>query len=145
MSTRADVCALAQGWLRTPWHHQARLRGVGVDCAQLLIAVYVEAGLVPAFDPGDYAIDHMLHSDRELFRDIAARYGRPTDMPGPGDVVIWRFGRCFSHGGIVVDWPTRVIHAFRPFGQVCETPADASSLAGRAAIYFSFWDSDHGR
>lgn len=144
--SRADVCTLARGWLRTPWHHQARIRGVGVDCAQLLIAVYAEAGVIEDFDPGDYAIDHMMHSDREVFRGWCERYGRQTKTPRAGDAVVWKFGRVYSHGGIVVEWPGRVIHAFRPFGEVCETPADASRLAGRDAIFFTFWDDDdHGR
>ena len=91
------------------------------------------------FDPGDYAIDHMLHSDREVFRGWCERFGRLTNDPKPGDVALWRFGRCYSHGGIVIDWPQRVIHAFRPFGEVCETPSDASRLAGRDVIHFTFW------
>lgn len=145
-ASRADVCTLARGWLRTPWHHQARIRGVGVDCAQLLIAVYAEAGVIKDFDPGNYAIDHMMHSDREVFRGWCERYGRQTKTPRAGDAVVWKFGRVYSHGGIVVEWPGRVIHAFRPFGEVCETPADASRLAGRDAIFFTFWDDDdHGR
>lgn len=136
---RADVCTLARQWLGTPWHHKARIRGVGVDCAQLLIAVYAQAGVIEDFDPGDYAIDHMMHSDQEVFRGWCERYGRPTDTPAPGDVAIWKFGRCYSHGGIVVAWPGRVIHAFRPFGEVCETPSDASRLAGRDVIHYTFW------
>lgn len=143
--SRADVCTLACSWLRTPWHHRARIRGVGVDCAQLLIAVYAEAGVIEDFDPGDYAIDHMMHSDAEVFRGWCERYGRQTKTPRAGDAVVWKFGRVYSHGGIVVEWPGRVIHAFRPFGEVCETPADASRLAGRDAIFFTFWDDDHGR
>lgn len=137
--SRADVCTRALSWQGTPWHHRARLRGVGVDCAQLLIAVYSEAGLFDAFDPGDYPIDSMLHSDREIFRGWCERYGRQVPAPQPGDAVVWKFGRCYSHGGIVLDWPGRVLHAYRPFGMVCETPADVARLAGREAVFYSFW------
>ena len=136
---RADVCTRALLWKGTPWHHRARLRGVGVDCAQLLIAVYSEAGIIEAFDPGDYPIDSMLHSDREIFRGWCERYGRQVAVPRPGDAVVRKFGRCFSHGGIVLDWPGRVLHAYRPFGMVCETPADVARLAGREAVFYSFW------
>lgn len=136
---RARVLAVARSWLGTPWHHKARVRGVGVDCAQLLIAVYSEAGLFDAFDPGEYAIDRMLHSAEPVFQGWCERYGRLVDTPLPGDVTLWQFGRCYSHGGIVVDWPRAVIHAFRPFDGVCETPPDASRLAMRPTIHYTFW------
>jgi len=136
--SRARVCDLAREWLRTPWHHKARVKGVGVDCAQLLIAVYAEAGVIEAFEPEPYAIDHMLHSDREVFRGWCERFGQRVESPSAGDAVLWRFGQCFSHGGIVVA-PGRAIHAFRPYGCVCETPLDASKLSGREAIFFTFW------
>lgn len=136
---RQRVLDVARTWLHTPWHHKARVRGVGVDCAQLLIAVYAEAGLFAEFDPGDYAIDRMLHSSEEVFQSWCECFGRPTANPQPGDVVLWRFGRSYSHGGIVVDWPRSVIHAFRPFGEVCETPPDASRLAGKETIFYTFW------
>lgn len=145
MQARANVCTLARRWLGTPWHHQARVQGAGVDCAQLLIAVYAEAGLLAAFDPGNYAIDHMLHSEREAFRGWCDRFARPVDVPQQGDVVLWRFGKTYSHGGIVINWPGEVIHAFRPFGGVCITPSNASRLAGRDVVFYSFWDDQHGR
>ena len=143
LAQRLTVVEAARQWLGTPWHHRARVRGGGVDCAQLLIAVYSQAGLIDEFDPGDYAIDHMLHSDEELMQNLCAQYGRKTDSPAVGDIVLWRWGRSYSHAGIVIDWPQdgpkTVIHAFRPFGSVCETPHDASRLAGRPFVHYTFW------
>ncbi len=136
---RQRVLQVARTWLHTPWHHKARMRGVGVDCAQLLIAVYAEAGLFDEFDPGDYSIDRMLHSSEETFQAWCELFGKRTERPCAGDAVLWRFGRSYSHGGIVVDWPAAVIHAFRPFGEVCETPPDASRLAGKETIFYTFW------
>ena len=34
-----DIVTEARTWVRTPYHHQARLKGVGVDCAGLVIGV----------------------------------------------------------------------------------------------------------
>ncbi len=45
-----------------------------------------------------------MHIILEHAREIEGR-------PLPGDVVLWRFGRCYSHGAIVIEWPT-VIHAY---------------------------------
>lgn len=139
LKLRQRVCDIARTWFRTPWHHKARVRGQGVDCAQLLIAVYSEAGLFDAFDPGDYAIDRMLHNADEVFKGWCEQFGKPTTNPQPGDAVLWKFGRSYSHGGIVVDWPHAVIHAFRPFGGVCQTPANASRLADKPTIHYTFW------
>ncbi len=107
---RAAIIAEAVTWLGTPWHHQARVKGAGVDCGQFLIACYVGAGLVPAFDTGPYARDWHQHQSGERFLSFVEQHLDPTDTPLPGDVVVWRYGQCYSHGAIVVDWPL-VIHA----------------------------------
>jgi cell wall-associated NlpC family hydrolase len=54
MEERLRVVRVAQSWLGTPYHHHAALRGVGVDCAYLLIEVYAEAEVIPRRDPGYY-------------------------------------------------------------------------------------------
>ena len=137
---RARVCALARAWLGTPWHHNAAVRGAGVDCAQLVKAVYVEAGLIADFAVPDYPMDYMLHRDDDrLCQAIEAAGGRRTDTPGPADVAVWQFGRSFSHAGLVVEWPGRVIHAYRPWGEVVETPFDADQLHGREMRFYTFW------
>ena len=35
-----------KSWLGTPYHSGAKLKNIGVDCGQLLIAVYEKAGLL---------------------------------------------------------------------------------------------------
>ncbi|MGH6984585.1 MAG: hypothetical protein ACREEI_10205 [Stellaceae bacterium] len=45
----------------------------------------------------------------------------------PADIALWRFGRCFSHGAIVVDWPV-VIHAYLGRGCVLEDAGKAEWL-----------------
>ena len=115
---RQRVIDEAAKWLRTPWRDKAQVLGAGVDCAHLLIAVYAGAGLIEPFDPGEYPQDMMLHSDRELFTQWIDKYMDPVEAPLPGDAVIWKFGRSFSHGGIVTLWPA-FIHAYRMEGIVC--------------------------
>lgn len=36
---RLDVCREAESWVGTPFRHQGRMKGVGVDCAGLVIEV----------------------------------------------------------------------------------------------------------
>ena len=58
-----------------------------------------------------------------------------ADLVQAGDVALFRFGRCFSHGGIVVDWPT-VIHAWH-VGGVMLTDARQPLLVRRPVRFFS--------
>lgn len=57
MTTRADVVRVARSYIDTPFHHMARLPGVGLDCAGVLICASRELGLVasdfdlPAYTP----------------------------------------------------------------------------------------------
>lgn len=120
---RAAVVAEARRWLGTPYHHQARVKGRrgGVDCAQLLVGVFAAVGLIdpPAIE--HYPPDWHLHRAAERYLGAVLAHAREIDPstgsgPLPGDIVLWRFGRCFSHGAIVVDWP-QVIHAY--LGRPC--------------------------
>lgn len=110
---RDEVIAEAVSWLGTPWHHGAAVKGAGVDCARLLKAVHANAGVVPDFTIDDYPADWMLHRNDERFLAVVTGHCDQVDVPLPGDVALWRYFRCFSHGAIVIVWP-RIIHAYRP-------------------------------
>lgn len=114
---RAAILAEAETWLLTPWHHKARVKGGGVDCGQYIIASYIGAKLVAHFETGDYPADWMLHRSEERYLGWVEKYLDPVDAPLPGDVVAWKYGHCFSHGAIVVEWP-RILHAYRREGAV---------------------------
>ena len=60
---RAAVVAAARAWIGTPYHHMADIKGVGVDCAMLLVRVYCDLGLVEPFDPRPYTQDWMMHQE----------------------------------------------------------------------------------
>lgn len=132
--TRNRVVAEASAWVGTPWHHQGRVKGVGVDCAMLLCEVYHAAGLVPFIDPRPYPRDWHYHREEERFLGWLAKYGFPVLDPKPGDIAIFKFGRCFSHGAIIVDWPL-VIHSYINDGTRYER-ADEGNLAGREVQFY---------
>jgi NlpC/P60 family putative phage cell wall peptidase len=127
---RTAVLAEARTWVGTPFHHRARLKGVGVDCAHFLMACYVGLGVVEPFDPGFYAPDWFLHEPGERFREWVARACVETTAPQPGDVALFRFGRCESHGAILVDH-TQLIHAYRGHGVVIEDYGPGTPLSTR--------------
>jgi cell wall-associated NlpC family hydrolase len=109
---RAHVVSVAHTWLRTPYVHAARVKGQGVDCLTLLAGVFEEAGLLSHVDIPAYPKDWHLHHSAELYLDGLLRYAHEIDgPPQPGDIALWKIGRTFSHGAIVVRW-SQVIHAF---------------------------------
>jgi cell wall-associated NlpC family hydrolase len=140
---RATVVAAARAWIGTPYHHAADVKGAGVDCAMLLVRVYSDLGLISPFDPRPYVRDWMLHRDDERYLGFLLERARMVSEPGPGDVILFRFGRCFSHGGIVTKFdPLTIVHAFAPARIVFEEePARNGELADRlaSAKFASYW------
>ncbi len=118
---RARVVAEALSWLGTPYAHRQRLKGVGVDCAQLPLAVYAAAGVIGEADVGAYASQWHLHRGEELYlRHLQALGGREIVRAEAlaGDFVLWRYGRTFSHGAILTGQGAQVVHACRGLGVV---------------------------
>jgi cell wall-associated NlpC family hydrolase len=132
---RAAVVAEAETWLKTPYHHMGRVKGAGTDCLMMLAEVYCACGIIPHVDIGYYSPDFNLHKSAELYLEGLLQYAK--EIPGPpqpGDVAVFKFGRCFAHGAIVTEWP-KLIHAFVRNG-VMEGNADQPTLAGRAVKFF---------
>lgn len=136
-TTRDQVIAEARTWLRTPWRHMGDIKGPagGVDCLMLLARVFGAVGAVPAdVEPRPYPIDWHLHRTEERYRDglLAWCDELPEGAtPEPSDIVLYRVGRCFAHGALVVEWPGTIIHAFRGEGVVIGR-GDGGVLADRA-------------
>lgn len=109
--TRAAIVAEALSWEGTPYVPRGMIKGVGVDCAMLPSAIYHAVGLIPELMP-DYTQDWMMHRNEELFLSYVTPFAREIDEAelGPGDLVIWRFGRTYSHSAIVIEEPV-VLHA----------------------------------
>lgn len=100
-------------WLGTPYAHCQRLKGAGVDCAQLPLAVYEAAGVISPTDVGEYPAQWNLHRGEERYLawlDALAHPVAEADLE-LGDFLVFRFGRTFSHGAIVVG-DGLIIHAF---------------------------------
>lgn len=138
MTTRDQVVAEAKTWLRTPYHHMARVKGGGVDCATLLLEVYHAVGLIPKVDIGYYAPDWHFHREEEKYLGWVSKFGRRTDNPRPGDIALFKFGRCVSHGAIVTGWPN-LIHSYFRLGCVYGS-ADDAELTGRLDSHWTLFE-----
>lgn len=137
--SRAGIVSLARTWIGTPYHHAADVKGAGVDCGMFLVRVFVDVGLVPSFDPRPYASDWHLHRGEERYLGfILARCDERDDIAEAqiGDVLVFRFGRCWSHGGIVsATGPLSLIHAFAPAGCVVEDQICASAKLKNPRVF----------
>ena len=141
---RQAVIQEAVSWLGTPYHHAARVKGAGVDCGQILALVYEAAGITPEIVPDDYPHDWHMHRSEERYLATVERWAHKIDgPPEPGDIALFRIGRCISHGAIVVSWPT-VIHAVLKGGGVVfgDVVADAD-LAHHLVGYWSPFGGSH--
>jgi hypothetical protein len=109
----------------------------------LLVRVFCDLGLVEPFDPRPYTKDWMIHRDDEKFLGFLLARSRPVARPEPGDVILFRYGRCFSHGGIVTRAdPLTIVHAFHPARIVIEDEIRRMpELARRldTARFASYW------
>jgi cell wall-associated NlpC family hydrolase len=135
MSQRQRVVAESKTWLRTPYHHMGRIKGGGTDCLMLLAEVYEATGVIRHVDVPFYPPDWNLHRDSERYLQGLMRYAREIGgPPQDGDVAVFKFGRCFAHGAIVVSWP-RLIHAWCGAGVVF-ADGDQPPLIGRLVRFF---------
>jgi NlpC/P60 family putative phage cell wall peptidase len=141
---RAAVAAAARAWIGTPYHHAADLKGVGVDCGMILVRVFCDLGLVEPFDPRPYTRDWMLHRAEERYLGILLARTHEVERPEPGDIMLFRIGRCFAHGGIVTaPEPLTIVHAYSRAGLVLEEPVARNAELGPGAAtakFFSYWE-----
>jgi cell wall-associated NlpC family hydrolase len=138
---REAVITEALTWLRTPFHHEGRVKGAGVDCAQYLIDVYFTVGLIPDIRPEHYDFQWAMHRSEEKYLDELVKHavevGSPEEV-GRAGVVIWKVGRTFSHAAIIMDWPM-VIHAAVSQGVVITDVSITESIKDRERKFFTLW------
>jgi hypothetical protein len=143
---RRVIVREARSWVRTPYHPQADIKGIGVDCGMLLVRVFVDAGLCEPFDPRPYADDWYLHRSEERYLGFDFDRTKEVATPLPGDVMVFRYGRCYAHGGVVTDAdPLTIVHAFQPALMVLEEEvarSPAICAPSRRPKFFSLWRND---
>ncbi|MGE0851152.1 MAG: NlpC/P60 family protein [Hyphomicrobiaceae bacterium] len=110
----SHIITLARGWLGTPYHHQASLKGVGTDCIGLVRGIYRElyggeAEAIPAYSR-DWAEatgeETLIAAARRHLVEIAPA------AAAPGDVLIFRYrGRAVAKHAAILATPATMIHA----------------------------------
>lgn len=98
-----STVATAREYIGTRYMHQARVKGVAVDCLGLIICVSREAGWVPSsYDVKGY---RRLPDGHSLLAHLRAHFPEVSqaDMR-PGDVVCVAFDKHPHHVGFVGDY-----------------------------------------
>lgn len=121
MATGQDVVRMARTWLGTPYHHQGRVKRVGVDCGGLVIGVATELEL-SQFDINGYGGrpngDSLVKVCQEQMTPIT------LEQLSPGDVLLFKFEAHAGHLGIYLGDNT-LIHSYMPRRKVVEHTLDA--------------------
>ncbi|EGY02278.1 hypothetical protein AZA_90705 [Nitrospirillum viridazoti Y2] len=129
----------ALSWLGTRYHRQADVKGAGVDCAMLLVRVYVDTGMIAPFDPRPYAVEWHLHQAAQRYVEWVERHCTRFDPaeiePLGGDLVVVWFGKCFSHGGILVSRHD-VVHAHARDRAVVQGHLDHEPFVSRQLAFY---------
>ena len=131
------VIAAARGWLGTPYHDQASVKGVGCDCLGLARGIWREVVGSETLPVPPYSRDWGEIGSREVLADSAARVLIRIDPAetGPGAVVLFRMreGAVVKHVGILTG-PDTFIHSYERLG-VIEQPL---TVTWRRRIAFAF-------
>lgn len=120
---RTKIVNEALSWVDTPYHHRAKVKGVGVDCAMLVLCVAYNCDLVSEeqiVNSPKYNVQWHIHNTEEKLIDILKDYGCveiPISDIAPGDIVAFQYGRVTSHLGIVTG-ETQFVHARMDIGRV---------------------------
>lgn len=114
MITRADIVDEARTWIDTPFHHQGRLKGVGVDCAGVIIGV-AHALKLSEFDCRNYGREPTMGQMRILLEEHMIKVVTPL----PGDALLFSFDVMEQHLGMFTDANT-IIHAYEKVGKCVE-------------------------
>jgi len=118
-----EVVETARRYRGTPFQHQGRRIGLGIDCAGLLVGVAHDLGL------SDWDMDgYPRIPDGKTMQAILRSEMVPiaSDQIRPGDVLLFGFYQHAQHLAIItrVD-PIYIIHAYQPNDEVVEHRLDS--------------------
>jgi NlpC/P60 family putative phage cell wall peptidase len=125
-----QIVTQARTWLGTPFHHQARLKGVGCDCLGLVVGVVDELGLKDKNGQSLAAYDEIAYSKEP---DGAYLTQKLTDLleevqvAQAGDLALFSVRDNPQHLAILTDYEgvLGMIHAYAPTRRVVEHRLDA--------------------
>ncbi len=110
------IASAALGCRGTPFHHQGRVRGMGLDCIGVVVHALKAAG-IEVNDATDYSRSP---ENGRLEQSLIDHGFEKADAIQAGDVLLFRFNQQPQHVGVAVS-DARFVHAFAPAARVVET------------------------
>jgi cell wall-associated NlpC family hydrolase len=133
--TREQLLAEARTWIGTPFHHRGRVKGAGVDCGGLVVAVAGACGIALPDLPA-YA---RRASDDTLRAVVESAGGAPLPLAAarPGDVLLFAGpdGHPQHLGLLAGRAPDRILHACLESRRVVEQVLPAKLAARLIGVY----------
>ncbi len=146
----ARIVRAARGWLGTPYHDQASVKGAGCDCLGLIRGVWREVVGPEPLPVPPYSRDWGEAGPHEVLAEAAraAMVEIPVTEARTGDVVLFRMrqGAIAKHAGILTNGRQnihRFIHAYERTGVIEEPLTDP--WRRRLAFAFRFPASSRGK
>jgi cell wall-associated NlpC family hydrolase len=135
MTTREQIVEEARTYLGTPFHHQARLRGVAVDCVGLIVGVAHALGLSDA-DYTQYPRrpngELVPQLERAGYREIEIAAARPGDL-----LCLWLLPRSRKPAHLAIRTDYGIIHTDGHVGRVVEI-SYADDFVRRTCAAYAF-------
>jgi cell wall-associated NlpC family hydrolase len=133
---RLILIAEASSWLGTPFRSYARVKGVGVDCVNLAMALYQETGFLNGLSLPYYRVGEGAHIHTSKLEEWIEKCGRfeRAQSPAVGDALCIRFGDVSHHVGVVTS-DTMFIHVYRRQNATENSLADSFWTEKTTAIW----------
>ncbi len=123
------IIQTARGWVGTPFHHQGRLKGVGVDCLGLLVGIAQELDLrdengVPLINHDALDYGH-LPDEQRLFASLK-KHCKGARILRASLIGLFKVDGSARHLGVIGQQKgyLTLIHAYAPARQVVEHRLD---------------------
>jgi cell wall-associated NlpC family hydrolase len=116
------LITIAESWMNTPYIQGARQKNRGIDCGNLILAIFQEAGLVNPLVKlpylyKDWHRGKVENIDKNFFRNILLKFADiiSFDEHDRGDVISFFYNNIESHVAVIVE-DDCIIHAVSNHG-----------------------------
>lgn len=124
MDRKEKLIEIIKEYKDTPFHHQGRVKKIGVDCVGLIICACKEVGLIIK-DCNDYNnVPSKGLLENELNNQLILKNKENIDV---GDVLLFKFLNDPQHVALVTeinDNNIKIIHSYSKVGKVIEHDLD---------------------
>lgn len=129
MTTPEEFVAGAREWVGTPFKHQGRVKGIGVDCIGVVYCTGRDMGIV---DPS-VMVPYGRSPDGRLLPAILNANMHRVRKLQPGDVLLFKFVKEPQHVGVYTG--RNIIHAYSRVGKCVEHIYDARWIKRLVGAY----------